>query len=203
MAPCTPRKPQPLPPSTDQDETPSPRRLQEQPSEWQHLGAAQWSSKAAKLSQRAEEMLMGQRRGCDEQESLAGAASPGCGPLLMDGTGDTEPALPCTSCHVHRLSRAQNDPKHSADGEPQPATAVQGKARPGRPLRWPQLQDVLREGLGRSKRCQTQESWSNAGASSEDVSPARVTATGTQPQATARTGRKETAWLFGSNVAGK
>lgn len=54
---------------------------------------------------------MGQRRGCDEwKELLAGAASPGCGLSLMRGTGDMELALPYTSCHIHRISRAQNHP---------------------------------------------------------------------------------------------
>jgi len=53
---------------------------------------------------------MGQRRGRDEQEPLAGDASPGWGSSLMGITGDTELALPWASCHVRRISRGQNDP---------------------------------------------------------------------------------------------
>lgn len=162
------------------------------------MGAAQWSLKAAKLSQHAEEMLMGQQRGWHEQrESLAGTASPGCGPSLMGGTGDTEPALPCTSCHVHGVSRAQNDP----------STLLTESCSQGPQCRVrPDLGDLSG---GCSSRTSSGKGWAGArdakprSPGAEDVSPTRVPVSGTQPWDTARTGRRETAQLFRSSVPGK
>ena len=107
----------------------------------------------------------------------------------MGGTRDMEPALPCTPKHVHQISIAQNYPSTPLTESQGPQ--CRGKHRPGRPFWWPQLQHILREGLGRSKRCQTQGSWLSAGASSEDISPAQVLAAGTQPQGMARTEEKQ------------
>lgn len=140
--------------------------------------------KAAESPRHRLEMPMGQRKGMGRGE---GVISGSCQPWMWPVTDGRHRRHGAGSA-LYLLSHSPDPwspkcPEHSADGEPQPGTAAQGKARRGRPLRWPQLQDILREGLGGSRRRQTQESWSSAGASSADVSPARVPAAGTRPRA--------------------
>lgn len=94
-----------------------------------------------------------------------------------------EPALSCSSCHIHWVSRARVTQALLME------SCSHSEAGPGRPLQQPRLEQILREGLRQSKRFQNQELLEQCWSLQRGCPPTRVT--GNPEQGTVRTGEKQ------------